>query len=196
MKTKQNNSNFTCTNICSYNSSSYLLQSSSIPEPGYVWQLSKRTFVLISAVACMRARVCVCCSSRCLLTPDSVCFSSRQKWHLILRSCLYRAKSKVTECIKWSSFLLLLSSCTEPVSQCSRVGFNFSHSLSFSPPIFVHWSLTHTHLSFLSSVTPGRKHIKAVNSEFFHIFLAARHIWQHGWTEKLGTVSVQTVQVH
>ncbi len=96
VKTKQNNSNFTCTNICSYNSSSYLLQSSSIPEPGYVWQLNNRAFVLISAVTCVCVCVCVCCSSRCLLTPDSVCFSSSQKWHLILRSCLYR----VTECIK------------------------------------------------------------------------------------------------
>lgn len=137
---------YTCNKVCSYKSLSYLVQSSSIPEPGYVWQLSKHTFGLISAAECMC--VCVCWSSRCLLTPDSVCFSSRQKWHLILRICLYRGKSKAAECIKCDCIFLLYF--THPVlSQSHNVPLSALTFLTLSPfllPFLFIWvSHTHTH---------------------------------------------------
>jgi len=149
VKTKQDSSNQNIIIIVSiYNSLSYLVQSSSIPEPGYVWQLSKNTFGLISAAACVSVCVCVCCSSRCLLTPDSACFSSRQKWHQILRSCLYRAKSKATECIKCDcSFLSRPSSCT--LSRSHNAPSSALTFLTLSPfllPFLFIW-VSHTHMS-------------------------------------------------
>lgn len=181
--------------VCIYNSLSYLVQSSSIPEPGYVWQLSKSTFGLISAAAC----VCVAAADVCWLLITCVSPAGRNDTRF-WEAAYTRRKAKR---LNASNATVAFSYVPHPDPVLSRSHNAPSSALTFLtlspfllPFLFIWVSHTHIHTHFSPLVTPGRKHIKAVNSEIFHIFLAALNIWQCGWTEKLGTVSVQTVQIH